>query len=111
MTNEEMLARLSAETGETNTQTLQFYLDVAGERVCRKAYPFHPGITTVPAIYQSVQMEAAIYLLNKRGAEGQTHHNENGIVRIYESASIPDSILKPVIPHCGVVFSANAEEK
>ena len=44
----------------------------------------------------------AVYLLNKRGAEGETAHSENGISRSYESADIPESMLSGIIPFAGV---------
>ena len=43
-------------------------------------------------------------MLNKRGAEGQTSHSENGISRSYENADIPESMLKSIIPFCGVLI-------
>ena len=42
-------------------------------------------------------------MLNKRGAEGQLQHTENGIQRQYENADVPASMLKPVTPHVGVI--------
>jgi hypothetical protein len=47
-------------------------------------------------------VEIAAYLLNKRGAEGQTSHSENGISRGYESGSIPESMLSDVLPFVGI---------
>ena len=44
-----------------------------------------------------------MYLINKRGAEGETTHNENGINRAYESASVPESLLGRVTPFAGVI--------
>lgn len=42
-------------------------------------------------------------MLNKRGAEGQTSHTENGVTRQYESADVPSSMLKAITPYCGVI--------
>ena len=53
--------------------------------------------------YDTLQCEIAAYMLNKRGAEGQTSHSENGISRSYENADIPSSMLKVVTPHVGVI--------
>jgi len=50
-----------------------------------------------------LQLEIATYLLNKRGAEGQTAHSENGISRSYESADVPSSMLNQIVPHCGII--------
>ena len=98
MTNEEMLAIVEARTGVTDTTLLSAYIADAGQAIINKAYPFKPDIATVPLKYQRLQVEIAVYLANKMGAEGQTMHIENGIHRTYESASIPNSMLKAVMP-------------
>ncbi len=98
MTGETMKTRLSALTGENDENILLTYLDLAADKILSKCYPYNPEKRIVPARYQGVQLEVAVYMLNKRGAEGETSHDENGINRSYESASIPDSMLKDVIP-------------
>lgn len=98
MTNEEMLAIIEARTGVDDTTLLSAYLEDAGQAIINKAYPYLEGITIVPAKYQRLQVEIAVYLVDKMGAEGQTMHIENGVHRTYESASIPASMLKAVIP-------------
>lgn len=103
MTLTDKLNMLKSMTGESNEDVLLTYLGIAGERVCEKAYPFHPEVREVPDKYAYTQIECAVYLLNKRGAEGQTYHSENGINRTYEAASIPDSMLKRVTPFVGVI--------
>ena len=103
MNDSEKLQRVKAMTSETDENILLTYLEIAGERVLCKAYPFNHDKKAVPDRYANVQIEAAVYLLNKRGAEGQTYHSENGINRTYEAASIPDSILKSVTPYVGVI--------
>lgn len=82
---------------------LKLYLDIAGRKIIAKAYPYKTSVTAVPQKYESIQLEIAAYLLNKRGAEGETAHNENGINRSYENADVPASMLKGVIPVCGVL--------
>ena len=47
------------------------------------------------------QIEIAVYLYNKQGAEGQTAHSENGISRTYESADVPESMLRGIAPFVG----------
>ena len=84
-------------------EVLLAYLNIAGREIIRRAYPFKEDVTEVPDKYNTLQCEIANYLLNKRGAEGETAHSENGISRSYESASVPESMLKSVIPHCGVI--------
>lgn len=104
MTNEEKLMALKAMVGNTDSdEVLSTYLTLAGEKIIGKAYPYDDTVTEVPARYSSLQIEIAAYLLNKRGAEGQTSHSENGVSRTYENADVPASMLKSVIPFCGVV--------
>lgn len=103
LSEHEKLERLKAMTGETSEDALLTYLGIAGERVIQKAYPFNSEITEVPTRYESTQLEIAVYLLNKRGAEGENYHSENGINRTYESASVPDSMLAHVTPFVGVL--------
>jgi hypothetical protein len=56
----------------------------------------------VPSKYEYKQCEIAAFLLNKRGAEGQTGHNENGTNRSYEGGTIPPSMLAEITPYVGV---------
>lgn len=103
MTKDVMKARLSALTGETNSNILLTFLDIAAEKILDKCYPFRHDKRDVPVRYHSTQLEIAVYLLNKRGAEGEISHNENGINRSYESASVPDSMLKGIVPFVSIV--------
>lgn len=102
MTKDVMKTRLSVLTGETNETILLTFLDLAASKILEKCYPYRRDKREVPAIYHATQLEIAVYLLNKRGAEGETSHSENGISRSYESASVPDSMLKGVVPHVSV---------
>lgn len=102
MTDEVMKARLSALTGETDDNILLTFLDIAAEKVLAKCYPYRHDKRSVPARYHNTQLEIAVYLLNKRGAEGETVHNENGVNRSYESASVPDSMLKGIVPFASI---------
>lgn len=103
MTTDEKLQMVKAMTGETDESVLSAYLSLAGNKVCRKAYPFDPSVTTVPDRYAYAQVEIAVYLLNKRGAEGQTAHSENGISRSYEDGDIPPTLLRDILPFAVVM--------
>ena len=84
-------------------EVLIAYLAIAGQKILNRAYPYDDTVTDVPRRYGYLQCEIAAYLLNKRGAEGEISHSENGISRTYENADVPDSMLSDVIPHCGLV--------
>lgn len=109
MTNLEKLEMVKAMTGEKDETVLSTYLSIAGNKVCRKAYPFNPTVTEVPAQYEYVQVEITVYLLNKRGAEGQISHSENGISRSYEDGDIPPTLMREIIP-CASVIGGGATE-
>ena len=104
MTQEEKLKLLKAMVGESDTEeVLLAYLNVAGSKILNRAYPYGTEETEVPSRYDFLHCEIAAYLLNKRGAEGQTSHSENGIYRLYESADVPESLLGAVTPCVGVI--------
>lgn len=104
MTDTEKLTALKAVVGGSDTdEVLSTYLKLAGSKILAKAYPYDDTVTEIPVKYEYLQIEIAAYMLNKRGAEGQTSHSENGISRTYENADIPASMLKAVTPHCGVI--------
>ena len=104
MTQEEKLTLLKAMVGESDTEeVLLAYLKIAGQKIINRAYPYDTDVTEVPKRYDFLHCEIAAYLLNKRGAEGQTGHSENGISRSYESADVPESLLGAVTPNVGVI--------
>lgn len=104
MTAEEFKARLTQRTGETDAAVLNSYMEDSAMIVINKVYPFWNGeeLPEVPLRYQNRQLEIAVYLMNKRGAEGQESHKENGIDRTYESASVPASMLEGLLPFCKI---------
>lgn len=103
MLESEQIEMVKAMTGENDDGTVSAYLKLAGSKICRRAYPFDPTAAEVPEQYQFLQIEITVYLLNKRGAEGQTGHTENGISRSYESGDVPESMMRQVVPMAGVL--------
>ena len=104
MTRDEMIIMLQDSTGETCYSTLSAYLSKAGDALAAIIFPYEDN-AEVPRKYHSLQVELAEFWLNKRGAEGQTSHSENGIVRNYGSADIPDDMLSRIVPNVGVIGS------
>lgn len=105
MTMEARLAMLkSIVDSDDSSSTFQTYLQLAGQAILNKAYPYDraDNPTDVPDKYHTLQVEIAAYMMNKRGAEGETQHIENGIHRNYHSAYIPDDMLRPVVPYIGI---------
>ena len=103
MTDTEKLRMVKAMTGETDESVLSTYLAIAGDKICRKVFPFAQDCRTVPTQYGYTQVEIAVYLLNKRGAEGQTAHSENGISRSYEDGDVPPTLLRDIVPFAAVI--------
>ena len=108
MTEVEKLAMLRVMVGQPNEgdwsdEVLVSYLAIAGRKIINRAYPYDDTVTEVPRRYGYLQCDIATYLLNKRGAEGQSSHSENGVSRGYESADVPESMMSEVVPHVGVL--------
>lgn len=107
MTNGEKITRLavliSPDTAEEGL--LAVLVEQAEGIVLNKRYPFGPPEgATVPTVYEHIQLQIAVELFSKMGAEGQTAHGENGISRSYESADVSPSLLKRILPVCGSVM-------
>lgn len=107
MTREDKLVILARMNGEAqdDEDILGIYLDIAGDKILNRMYPYMTDYTglEVPDRYAMIQLNIAMYMLNKRGAEGEIQHIENGIHRNYGSADVPDGMLKDVIPYCQAI--------
>ena len=99
---DQRLARLKVLTGETDNDLLSVLLSAAESRVRTRLYPFNPDADEIPSAYQNTVLEIAVYLYNRRGSEGELSHDEGDIKRAYASASVPDDMLRGVVPFCGV---------
>ena len=53
--------------------------------------------------YLNLQIDIAIYLYNKQGAEGEVSHSEGGVSQSYENSYIPESMLSHVVPYVKVL--------
>lgn len=105
MTQVEQLQMLKVLTkSKDNEVVLSVYLDLAGEAIINKAYPYRrdDDEPAVPARYHRKQVEIAAYLYEKSGALGQSEHAENGVEIVYGGADIPDDMLHEIVPKVGV---------
>lgn len=110
MTHEQKIESLKALLGkeedeegneiDIDSAILDVYLEIAGQKILNKMYPFKTDYTgiEVPDRYSMMQLNISQYLYNKRGSEGEIQHIENGIHRNYGSADVPDAMLKDIIP-------------
>ena len=76
-------------------------LSLAEGKILERLYPYDHSKETLPTRYVGKQIEIAVYLYNKQGAEGQIVHSENSISRTYESADVPESMLRGIAPFVG----------
>lgn len=99
----EILSRMLDD--DTDEETLSVYLHIAKYKILNRMYPYKTdyGGLEVPDRYVNVQLNVSAYLCNKRGAEGQIQHIENGIHRNYGDADVPDGMLKDVVPYAQAI--------
>ena len=106
MTNEEKITNLAVLISPdiADGELLSLLVDQSEGIVLNRRYPFGvPEDAIVPAMYEHIQLQVAVELFSKMGAEGQTAHGENGISRSYEAADISPSLLRRIVPVCGSV--------
>lgn len=107
MTNEEKINRVSMliAPDTASDDLLVYLLEQAEGIILAKRFPFGaPEGATLPALYEPIQIRAAVELFSKMGAEGQTEHAENGVTRKWTAGDVSPSLLKLVVPVCGSVM-------
>jgi len=94
-----------------NDALLQLALERAEQEILALRFPFDGTSDKVlEPQYMGLQLEMAIELIAKMGAEGETAHSENGVARSYENAGISDSLKRRVIPMAkAVTMDAESE--
>ena len=108
MTTEDKITYLRAmnEGDDTSDAVLRVFLELAAQKILNRMYQFKTDADyetlEVPNKYTQVQLNIAVYMLNKRGAEGQTRHIENGVSRTYQGAYVPQDLLCDIMPMVGV---------
>jgi len=100
-----MLRTLSGAGEDVTDATLQVYLTLAADVVLRRCYPSADNVTglTVPERYEVTQCEIANEKFLKRGAEGETKHDEDTIKRTYGDADVSPALLKRIVPFAHVL--------
>ncbi len=104
MTDVEKLAilrKMLDDSDTTSDDTANTYLAAAEKAVINLAYPFGDGTEEMPSKYDYEQIEIAAYMLNKRGAEGETAHTEGGTSRTFETGDIPISLRARITAYAG----------
>ena len=109
MTNAEKIVLVKATTEETDETVISAFLAMAGDAIVHYCDPY--GTQDAEELltrYGGVQVRVTAMWLNKRGADGQLSHTENGTSRTYESADIPPSFLRELTPWCGGFNNENS---
>lgn len=107
MTNESKIERLRALISpDTAPDDLLLYLLEQSEGIIlNRRYPFGaPEGASLSPLHEQIQLRMAVELFSKMGAEGQTQHTENGVMRVWEAGDVSQSLLKHIIPVCGSVM-------
>ena len=82
---------------------LEDILESAKAVIMSRRFPFGEQPAEIEAKYKDLQIRIAVEMFNKRGAEGETAHSENGVSRSYASANVSEDLLKEITPKVGVV--------
>ena len=82
---------------------LEDILESAKAVILSRRFPFGEQPTEIEDRYKDLQVRIAVEMFNKRGAEGETAHSENGVSRTYSSASVSEELLREITPKAGIV--------
>ena len=106
MNQSEKLSMLKSMLNEdVSDKELEALLTITKGAILNRRYPQgYESDMEVPSKYEYLQLQACVQLFNKKGAEGQSSHGENGITRVYEPGDISYDLLKQVLPMCGSVM-------
>ena len=100
MTNEEKVITTQTLIGADNNASdalVSVYLEQARMAILNRRYPFgFESETEVPKMYEFAQCQLAARYFLRRGAEGETLHNEDGVHRHYGSVNDEDILMEIV---------------
>lgn len=96
--------RLGNEGNSLNDSELDDLLDSAKHVILSRRFPLSDwpvndeGETYVEPRYADLQIRIALELFAKRGAEGETTHNEGTVQRTYDSGGVSLALLREIVP-------------
>lgn len=105
MTDEEMISAVQSLVGDKRLEGYaEAYLQIAKSAVVGRLFPYRADAAwaDVPERHHGRTVQIAVYLVNRRGSEGETSHSENGVSRAYGSADIPEGYFAGMHPAVGV---------
>jgi len=99
MTTAEKIAKVQAKLDgdpDATDAVVTDLLDDAEEAIFARMYPFGvpDDVESVPRRYERIQCKLAQRYFLRRGGEGETIHNENGIDRHYGSVNDEDLLME-----------------
>lgn len=105
MTDVEMVTEIQTLVADERLDAFaSHYLGIAKGAVISHLFPYAADAAweDVPEKHHPRTVEIAVYLVNRRGSEGETSHQESGTSRSYESAGIPRSYFSGMVSMVGV---------
>ncbi len=83
-------------------EKLNTYLSISANEIL--AWMYHlvggvpSGVTDVPEKYDGIQVYAVVAGYTHAGAEGELHHHENGVIRVFKYGDMVEYIHDHVLP-------------
>lgn len=80
------------------------YMPLARDVILRARNPFaeDPSAVEWESRFDALQCEIAADMFNRRGAEGELVHNENGVNRTWASAGVSKHLMARIVPRAKV---------
>ena len=99
MTENEKIAMVRALVDNDPTASddlIKVYLRLANSKMLERLYPFDADKeeSDLPERYETIQCELASRLFLRRGGEGETNHEENGVNRTYATVDDEDLLSR-----------------
>lgn len=95
--------KLRSRLPEASDAEIAELIDSTTSIINSRRYPFGEMPAEIEARYLDLQLRIAVELFNKRGAEGQTAHSENGVSRSYSAAWVSPELLEEIVPKAEVI--------
>lgn len=91
-----MVQTLVENDASATAEIVAVYLTLACNKMLERLYPFDTGKDKgdIPVRYDPLQCELAARLFLRRGSEGETNHEENGINRNYATVDDDDILCR-----------------
>lgn len=98
-----MVQTLVQNDGDATDAIVAVYLQLALNKMLERLFPYDSTktVSDIPERYETIQCELAARLYLRRGGEGETSHEENGVNRTYGSVDDED-IMSRLTPFAKV---------